>query len=112
MISKAISITVFLLVLGISLALAPALAQTPKAQATSTSTEAMATPTRPLTASDLDELRAELRSSRKQAVAQTLKLTDQEATRFWPVYDQYASELTTIKNDQYQLIAEYANTYG
>lgn len=71
-----------------------------------------AAPTRPMTAADLESLRAELRSSRKQAVAQTLKLTDAEATRFWPVYDQYAAELTAIKNDQYELIAQYANTYG
>jgi hypothetical protein len=67
---------------------------------------------KPLTAADLEQLRAELRSSRKQTIAQTLKLTDAEATRFWPVYDQYATELTKIKNDQYELIAEYANTYG
>jgi hypothetical protein len=82
-------------------------------QKTSDATAApVAAPTRPMTAADLDTLRAELRSSRKQAIAQTLTLTDAEATRFWPVYDQYAAELTGIKNDQYQLIAEYANTYG
>ena len=70
------------------------------------------TASRPLTAADLEGLRAELRSSRKQVVAQTLKLSDAEATRFWPVYDRYAADLTQIKNSQYELIAEYANTYG
>jgi hypothetical protein len=69
-------------------------------------------PGRQLTASDLEDLRAELRSSQKQLVAQTLKLTDAEATRFWPVYDRYAAEMKQIKNDQAQLIAEYANNYG
>lgn len=72
----------------------------------------VAPPTRPLTAADLEGLRAELRSSRKQVTAATLKLTDAEATRFWPVYDQYAADLTKIKDSQYQLIAEYANTFG
>lgn len=72
----------------------------------------IATPDKPLTAADLEGLRAELRSSRKQIVAQTLKLTDDEATRFWPVYDRYQADLTEIKNTQYELIAEYANTYG
>ena len=72
----------------------------------------MATPDKPLTSADLEGLRAELRSSKKQVTAATLTLTDAEATRFWPVYDQYARELTTIKNSQYELIAEYVNTYG
>lgn len=94
------------LLLGASLMAAPAYAQTPAPDAP------MATPSRPLTAADLDALRAELRSSRKQIVAATLTLTDAEATRFWPVYDRYAAELTRIKDDQYALIAEYANTYG
>jgi hypothetical protein len=69
-------------------------------------------PTEPLTAEALEGLRVELRSARKQLMAQNLQLTDDEATRFWPIYDRFQAELTQIKNDQYQLIAEYANTFG
>ena len=69
-------------------------------------------PREPLTAADLEGLRAELRAVRKQLMAQNLHLTEDQATRFWPVYDQYQADLTKIKDDQYQLIAEYANTYG
>ena len=69
-------------------------------------------PREPLTAEDLETLRAELRATRKQIIAQNLTLTPDESTRFWPVYDQYQADLTKIKDDQYQLIAEYANTYG
>ncbi|HEY6817715.1 MAG TPA: hypothetical protein VI168_19440 [Croceibacterium sp.] len=69
-------------------------------------------PTEPLTAEALEGLRAELRATRKQLMAQNLHLTEDEATRFWPVYDRYAADLTKIKNDQYTLIAEYANTFG
>ena len=36
---------------------------------------------------DLDLLRKDLRSQRKQLVATNLSLTDTEATKFWPVYD-------------------------
>lgn len=94
------------LVLGATgLSVTPAWAQEP-------ADAGIATPNRPLSAADLEGLRADLRSSRKQVVAQTLKLTDDEATRFWPIYDRYAAELTQIKNTQYELIAEYANTYG
>jgi hypothetical protein len=38
---------------------------------------------------DLDLLRKDLRSTRKQLIATNLSLTDTEATKFWPVYDQY-----------------------
>ncbi len=69
-------------------------------------------PREPLTAQDLEALRAELRATRKQIMAQNLTLTPEESTRFWPVYDQYQADLTRIKDDQYQLIAEYANTFG
>ena len=72
----------------------------------------IASATRPLTAADLADLRAALRASRKQTVAQTLRLTPEEATRFWPVYDQYTADLIKINDSLYQLVAEYANTYG
>ena len=49
---------------------------------------------------------------RKQLVAANLKLTDSEATKFWPVYDQYITELVTINNTKYQLLQEYFNSYG
>ncbi len=68
--------------------------------------------TRPLTAADLADLRAALRASSKQTVAQNLRLTPDEATRFWPIYDQYTAELVKINDGLYGLIAEYANTYG
>jgi hypothetical protein len=69
-------------------------------------------PREPLTAADLESLRVELRATRKQVIAQNLTLTPDESTRFWPVYDQYQADLTKIKDDQYQLIAEYANGFG
>ncbi len=99
------------LLLAACMPLAPAhaLAQTAP---TAPPEAALPTPTRPLTAADLESLRTELRSSRKQITAATLDLTDVEATKFWPVYDRFAAERTTIKDSQYALIAEYANTYG
>jgi hypothetical protein len=91
------------LVLGVMLA--PAHAQAP-------STTSVAAADKPITAADLEDLRTELRSSKKQLTAATLKLTDAEATRFWPVYDQYAAEVAGVRNSQATLVAEYANTYG
>jgi len=61
---------------------------------------------------ELDLLRKDLRSKRKQLIAANLKLTDTEATKFWPVYDQYVSELITINDKKFGLIQEYADNLG
>ena len=102
-----IRIAVATLLVAASFTLSPAYAQ-----GTTGGNASIDMPTEPLSAEDLEGLRAELRSSRKQVIAQNLLLTPEEATRFWPVYDQYAADLTQIKDDQYALIAEYANTFG
>lgn len=57
-------------------------------------------------------LRQDLRSGKKQLVAANLTLTDAEATKFWPVYDQYAAEMTKISDQRYALIKEYAQNFG
>lgn len=61
---------------------------------------------------DLNLLRQDIRSQRKQLIAANLNLTDEEATKFWPVYDQYVSELITINDKKFGLIQEYADNYG
>jgi hypothetical protein len=61
---------------------------------------------------DLELLRKDIRSQRKQLIATNLTLTDQEATKFWPIYDQYVSELITINDRKFGLIQEYADNYG
>jgi hypothetical protein len=52
-------------------------------------------------------LRSDLRSNRKQIVAANMKLTDTEAEKFWPTYDQYVTELVKINDAKYALIKEY-----
>jgi hypothetical protein len=64
------------------------------------------------TAEEIELMRKDIRSMRKQLVAANLKLTDTEATKFWPVYDQYIAELVTINNTKYDLLKEYFNNYG
>ena len=61
---------------------------------------------------DLDLLRQDLRSQRKQLIAAYLNLTDTEATKFWPVYDQYVSELIAINDKKFGLIQDYADNWG
>jgi len=61
---------------------------------------------------DLDLMRKDLRSARKQLIASNLQLTDSEATKFWPVYDQYVSELIGINDKKFSLIQDYADSVG
>ena len=61
---------------------------------------------------DLAMLRKDLRSQKKQVIAQNLKLSDTEATKFWPIYDQYVAELTKINDKKYATIQEYADKFG
>jgi hypothetical protein len=61
---------------------------------------------------DIQLLRQDLRSQKKQLLAENLKLTDTEATKFWPIYDQYVAELSKVNNDKYAVVKEYANGYG
>jgi len=56
---------------------------------------------------DIAMLRSDLRSTRKQVIAANMKLTDTEAEKFWPTYDQYVTELVNINNAKYALIKEY-----
>ncbi|HKD02616.1 MAG TPA: hypothetical protein VKB77_09320 [Terriglobales bacterium] len=61
---------------------------------------------------DLNLLRQNLRSQRKQLIATNLRLTDAEATKFWPVYDQYVTELIAINDKKFALIQDYADNWG
>jgi hypothetical protein len=61
---------------------------------------------------DLELLRKDIRSQKKQLVAANLKLTDAEATKFWPVYDRYTADLIKINDKKYGLIQEYADHWG
>src|ERR1035438_2049971 len=85
------------------------LMQTASASAQQNQQEAAAT--QPGTDQDIQLLRADVRSEKKQIVAANMQLTDAEATKFWPVYDQYASALTKIGDDRLAIIKEYAQNY-
>ena len=61
---------------------------------------------------DLDLLRQDLRSAKKQLIAQNLKLSDTEATKFWPVYDKYTADLVKINDRKYALIQSYADQWA
>jgi len=61
---------------------------------------------------DIALMRQDIRSQKKQLIAANLTLTDAEATKFWPVYDQYTADLAKINDTKYAVIKEYANNWG
>lgn len=61
---------------------------------------------------ELELLRKDLRSQRKQIIAANLKLTDKEAEKFWPLYDQYTAQTVKVNDTKYHLIQSYAQNYG
>jgi len=61
---------------------------------------------------DIKLLREDIRSRKKQLIAADLKLTADQATKFWPLYEQYAAELSKIGDQQTALIREYADQWG
>jgi hypothetical protein len=80
------------------------------AGAQTTSPQENSSPT--IKSQDLDLLRKDLRAMRKQLIAQNLKLTEVEATKFWPVYDQYITELIAINDKKFAVIQDYADNWG
>lgn len=61
---------------------------------------------------EIDLLRKDIRSQKKQLIAANVSLTDEEAQKFWPVYDQYTADLVKINDSKYALIKEYAQSYN
>jgi Spy/CpxP family protein refolding chaperone len=65
-----------------------------------------------VTDQDVEMLRADLRTQRKQIVAQNMTLTADEATKFWPIFDQYRQEAIKPNDDRWAVLKEYATNYG
>jgi hypothetical protein len=60
---------------------------------------------------DIELLRQDLRDQRKQIVALNLPLTADEATKFWPVFDQYRKDAIKPNDERWAVIKEYATNY-
>lgn len=77
-------------------------------QATAAPTKAPTT----VTDQDIQMLREDLRSQKKQIIAANMGLTDAEAVKFWPLYDQYTAENIKLNDARYNLIKQYVQNYN
>jgi hypothetical protein len=56
---------------------------------------------------DLALVRRDLRSEKKKILAMNLPLSEAEATKFWPVYDQMTGEMAKNNDEFYCLIKDF-----
>jgi hypothetical protein len=57
-------------------------------------------------------LRKDVRSQKKQIIAENLDLSDAESEKFWPIYDRYAANLSKIYDTKIALLNDYAENYS
>lgn len=86
-------IIVFILISALSLALPAFAAQEP-------------------TESDMQIMLDKIKADKKLLVAANLQLTDAEAQKFWPVYEDYQAELGKLNGRVADLIQAYAAEYN
>jgi hypothetical protein len=54
-------------------------------------------------------LRKDIRSQKKQIIAENMGLSAAEAEKFWPVYDQYAAQLSKVYDVKIALLKDYVD---
>ena len=57
---------------------------------------------------DIALLRRDLRSEKKKIIAMNVTLTAEEATKFWPIYDQYIADITKVYDQFYGNVKDFA----
>lgn len=60
---------------------------------------------------EIELMRKDIQSQKRQVIAANMKLTDKEAEQFWPIFDQYNGELIQINNKKYAAIKAFAQSY-
>ena len=63
------------------------------------------------TAPGLGDARALLQVGRIEIIKDELRFTEDEAAAFWPVYDEYQSDLMEVRNRYADLLTTYSDLY-
>jgi len=59
----------------------------------------------------LEAARAELQAGRDQIIREDLQLSEEELSEFWPVYQQYVSELAVVRERKAVLVGRFLEAY-
>jgi hypothetical protein len=57
-------------------------------------------------------LRSDVKSEKTTILTETMQLSDEQATKFWPIYRAYDLELQNLNDQKLAGIQEYAKNYG
>ncbi len=60
----------------------------------------------------VDLLRSNLREQKVQVLSQIMAFSPADASKFWPVYTEYDTELTKLKDRRVEFVKEYVDNYG
>ena len=60
---------------------------------------------------DIKLFRKDVRSLKKQMIAANMNFSEDEAQKFWPIYDQYSAELAAINDTKFALLKEYTENH-
>ena len=71
-----------------------------------------AEPAAPADETKLDILLSTIRSNRKALIAVNLKLSQEEAAKFWPLYEQYQKEMSAVGDRMATLVTEYVDHFS
>jgi hypothetical protein len=59
----------------------------------------------------IELMRRNVRQEKAEIMGAVMVLSAQDATKFWPIYSEYDSELAKLNNQRIENIKEYARTY-
>ncbi len=94
----------------ITLFILPILAASPCGAQTKTQTEAAAQ--KKNLRAYVDLLRRDVRQQKAEIMGAVMVLSAGDAAKFWPIYNEYDTELTKLNNQRVENIKEYARTYN
>jgi hypothetical protein len=60
---------------------------------------------------ELDAARAQMQAGRDQIIREDLQLSEDELARFWPIYQQYVSDLSVIRDRKATLVGQFMQAY-
>ena len=60
---------------------------------------------------EFEYIKTQFHADKKTLLMQYLKLSDADAAKFWPIYDQYESERATLADKRFSNLKTYADQY-
>ncbi len=60
----------------------------------------------------IERLRADIHADRVAAIRRQMEFNPDESTAFWPIYNEYAAEMSRANDDRVAIVRQYADKYA